>query len=84
MVRCKMTVNEITESMGGSKCDGSGTWVSCIVKTVKMSPVTGGSDENKRFWEATPSGQLVFTCVNPEAVQGLKTGKDFYVDISPA
>ena len=83
MMRCKMVIGEVAESMG-SKPDADGKWITCKFKTVKMLAVSGGSDENKRFWSATPSGKLDLTCVHPDAIEGMEVGKEFYVDISPA
>ena len=56
--------------------------------TVKMEPVQSGSEENKKFYAATPSGHVEFT-VSGQAKQSLgldvaKLGSEFYIDISPA
>lgn len=43
-----------------------------------------GSEENKKFWEATPSGLLELSIANIAAVpKGLKQGDEFYIDITP-
>lgn len=57
-------------------------------RTVKFVPVTSGSEENKRFYAATPSGSVEFT-VSQVASESLgldaaKLGHEFYVDITPA
>jgi len=56
--------------------------------TVKLIPVTSGSEENKRFYAATPSGSVEFT-VSEAAKKSLgldvaKLGSEFYIDITPA
>jgi hypothetical protein len=56
--------------------------------TVKFVPVTSGSEENKRFYAATPCGSVEFT-VSQAAKESLgldvaRLGSPFYVDISPA
>jgi hypothetical protein len=73
--RCKMKLTSISESYNNGR-------------SVKFVPVTGGSEENKRFYAATPSGQIEFT-VSAEAAKSLNLdtaalGTEFYVDIAPA
>lgn len=76
--RCKMRLRAI--SGGWNEHDGS--------RTVEFVPVGSGSDENKRFYAATPSGKLEFTISGAAAKDlGLdqgKIGSEFYVDITPA
>lgn len=69
-VRAKFRVNSIETDVNGS--------------TVKMSPVTSGSDENKTFFKWTPSGDLRMGVVNPEVAEVFKPGVEFYVDFTPA
>lgn len=75
-VRAKFKCISITEreGWGGVK----------IMRDVKMSPVTGGSDENKKFFASTPSGELTVGCTNVEATQQFEVGKEYYVDFTPA
>jgi hypothetical protein len=40
-----------------------------------------GGDENKVFWEATPSGTLKVTTLNSKG-RSFEVGKYYYVDIS--
>jgi hypothetical protein len=49
-----------------------------------FTAVAGDSDENKRFWKYTPSGELKLTTVNPDVVKGLEPGTEYYLDIAPA
>lgn len=76
--RCKMRLVSIS---GGHYNDDS-------ARTVKFVPVSGGSEENKRFYAATPSGSVEFTLSGTAAKSlGLDQGKissEFYVDITPA
>lgn len=37
------------------------------IQTIKFSPVTGGSEENNRFYATTPSGSIELGIVNKEA-----------------
>ena len=51
---------------------------------LKFSPVTGTSEENKRFFEASPSGSLQLGTVRAEIAAGMKLGGEYYLDITPA
>lgn len=75
-VRAKFKVQSILTS---AKWNGTGT-----MGTVKLSPVTGGSPENAKFYEATPGGQIELGTVNEEALAQFVIGKEFYVDFTPA
>lgn len=46
-----------------------------------MHAVYDGSDDNKAFFKATPSGSITFHTVNEAAVQQFKEGQTYYVDI---
>jgi len=48
---------------------------------IKMSPVYSGSEENKQFFNATPSGEINFYSVNPAVVEEIQEGEEYYVDI---
>lgn len=57
------------------------------VQTIEMQPVTGGTSEeheNRKFWEATPSGKIELGCVNLAAASRFELGKEYYVDFTPA
>lgn len=71
MTRCKFRVASKTEEENGS-------W------TIRMRPVTGGSEENRAFWKWTPSGEIVFQMINQAAAEGLRPGAEYYVDVSEA
>lgn len=72
-MRCKMKCVSLSETYNNGI-------------TVKFQPVTGGSEENKSFYAATPGGQFEAT-LSKEAAKQLDLtmlGKEFYVDITPA
>lgn len=52
--------------------------------TVWLSPVTGGSEENKSFYKWTPSGQIILSTINDEAVKQFVVGQEMYVDFTDA
>ena len=59
--------------------------VSSVSETsVILYPVTCGSEENDKFFELTPSGQIQLSTVNPDAIKQFEAGKEFYVDFTPA
>ena len=47
----------------------------------EFSAVTSGSEENKKFWSATPSGTLKISTVNDGTFE---VGKEYYLDIEVA
>lgn len=53
-----------------------------VFSTIELYPVTGGSEENESFWEATPQGKLEFGTVNDSAAAEFEPGKEYYIDIS--
>jgi len=71
LVRCKFVCTEKIEQPDGSA-------------TIKMGPVTCGSEENEQFFQYTPWGELNFGTVNPAAAARIEQGKEYYIDISPA
>lgn len=52
-------------------------------RTVKLSAVYDGSEENKRFFRFTPSGSISLGTLNPEAWKVFDLGGEFYVDFIP-
>lgn len=68
-IRAKFNVAEITEygNGGGTK--------------VVLMPVTTGSEENKAFWQWTPSGRIEMHISNPDAK--FEFG-EYYIDFTKA
>ena len=72
MVRGKFTLNSITNHNYGAQ-------------TFKFGAVyDNGTEENKRYAKATPSGQLEMTVDNPPAQAFFELGKSYYLDFSKA
>lgn len=71
-VRAKFKVQSVTKQAGwgGHK----------ELHTVRLQPVTSGSEENKSFYASTPSGQIEIGVVSKEIGEGFEIGKEFYVD----
>lgn len=51
---------------------------------IVLEPVIGGSEENKSFWNWTPSGRLEFSTINDKAAEMFVEGDEYYVDVSPS
>jgi hypothetical protein len=75
-VRAKFKVQSITTT---GRWNGPG-----LMGTVKLQPVSSGSEENKKFYEATPSGSIDLGTINEEALKQFVIGREFYVDFTPA
>lgn len=71
--RAKFVVDSITHRQDG---DGE-------VRDIKMSAVTGGSEENDSFFKYTPKASLNLSTINEGALADLKAGQKCYVDILP-
>jgi hypothetical protein len=72
MVRGKFTLNSTTNhSYGGQTFNFSAVYDT-------------GTEENKRFAKATPSGTLQMTVDNPPAQAFFELGKSYYLDFSKA
>lgn len=58
-------------------------------QTIMLEPRYDDSiPEDRRFYQATPSGKLEMTIDNPAAIEALmpggELGKTFYIDLTPA
>jgi hypothetical protein len=53
------------------------------VRQVKLSVVYGDTEENKKYFKWTPSGQITLGLLNPEAWLHLQLGQEVYVDFTP-
>ena len=51
---------------------------------VKLFSVMGGSDENERFYKASPSGNIELTIDNPAVHGFFAEGEQYYVEIPKA
>jgi hypothetical protein len=81
VVRAKFKCVKVGEEIGwGVRKDG--TTGDLPMKTVRMIPVMDGSEENKRFFAATPSGAIDIGVLNPEAADAFLLGKFYYVDFT--
>lgn len=51
---------------------------------ISFSAVYSGSEENDKFFKATPGGHLDLFTVNKEFADTIELGKEYYIDISSA
>lgn len=71
-VRAKFYVYSVTRTTGGSV-------------NVQLQPVTSGSEENKSFWQYTPSGKLEMNMnAGVAAADAFEPGQEYYIDFTPA
>ena len=52
------------------------------VRTVDFGFVANNSPENKKFWEATPSGQIQIGVANEGAMEHFDVGEEYYMVIT--
>ena len=62
----------------------TGKWEETLMCSLEFSAVYSNSPENRKFWNATPSGKIEINIVNPEAVKEFDLGKEYYVDFTTA
>lgn len=86
MVRAKFKVLRY-ESQLMSTRQPDGTYRDQEVRTIVLVPVGpaagGESEENKRFFAATPSGEIRLGVVNASAAAHFVLGAELYVDFTP-
>lgn len=75
-VRAKFVVQSITRQKGWS-----GT---AEVQAIKLHPVSQGSEEDKKFYAATPCGCVDLQVVNAEAGNYFELGQAYYLDFTKA
>lgn len=75
-IRAKFKVQSITRH---ANWNGPGE-----LQSIKLNPVTSGSDENKVFYAATPAGNIELSVVPKDVGDRFNIGQEFYVDFIPA
>jgi hypothetical protein len=74
-VRAKFKVQRIERSSWGKGVE---------VQTIVLLPVTSGTDENTKFWQATPSGEIKLGTVNAAAAAAFDLDAEYYVEFTKA
>jgi hypothetical protein len=75
-VQAKFKVSAITKRQGW----GGNAWVYDIT----LNPVVGDSEENKKFYSATPGGEIRLATVNESVANELQPGLEYYVTFDKA
>lgn len=75
-MRAKFKISSITQTAHWNK-------PGALLYSLTMSPVTSGSDENRRFFEATPGGEIKLSVVSAEVGAQFPVGMEVYVDFTP-
>lgn len=92
-VRAKFKLDSFESSLQvvgyDKKADGTDDYSKPIVKemrTLKMTPVYSNDpqSENRRFWNASPSGSLNLGVINQDAWKHFELGEEYYLDFTPA
>jgi hypothetical protein len=78
-VRAKFRCNSVTKTDHWEKDKGQ---LASISLSAVMS--NGDNEENKKFFAATPSGQITLGTVNPAAFEQFEEGKEYYVTFEKA
>ncbi len=73
MVRAKFRVNSYETRLDRNE----------ELRTIKMSPVVDGSEENKKYFKYTPYGQIEIGTLNQAAWEQFPLGAEMYVDFTP-
>jgi hypothetical protein len=72
-VRCKFRCIQKIEQIGWGEHP--------ILWSYEFQAVTQNSEENKKFWAATPAGKLSVTSISAELFQ---VGQEYYMDLISA
>jgi hypothetical protein len=81
-LRAKFRVTEVAHVEVTKQVDSR--LVAGVGGRVMMIPVMSGSEENKRFFAATPGGAITLQIVDEEVLASMRVGREFYVDFTPA
>lgn len=88
-IEISMTQRQIKNADGSFKKDERGhhCYEPAELRTLVLFPVYHNNNpehENNKFWEASPSGEFKLGVVNLSAVEHMKIGHEYYIDITPA
>lgn len=68
-IRCKFMVISVTKTQGPSE-------------EIKMVPIiSNNTEENKSFSKYTPNGEFRIICTNPNILNKVEPGQEYYIDL---
>lgn len=73
MTRAKFTCNAVEKVKNWNVDD-----INKFLYNARFNPVTGGSEENKKFFKSTPSGEIKVSSVG----DFFEPGKAYYIDFT--
>lgn len=76
MIRAKFFVTRIGKATYAPKGE--------LQTEIELLPVTGGSEENKKFYAYTPGGSIKLSVLKEETAKEFEIGKEYYVDFTKA
>lgn len=79
-VRAKFNVTKVAKMKWGTDAQGR----KATGYEITMQPVTGGTEEDRAFWQATPSGEIRMSVLNAAAGEQFEPGDTYYVDFQKA
>ncbi len=90
--RCLEVTKRYSHTVAPSAHNGHAPEHDVFSYRVKLAPVHGKSktggydpcDENKAFYEATPSGEIELMTVSEGAAAAFVPGQAYYIDFTPA
>src|SRR5574343_1440901 len=84
-VVAKFKVNS-TQSTLTQKQNAEGQWEKVEMRTISLNPVYSNNpdDENRKFWDASPSGEIKLGVINPQAWPYFELGAEYYVEFKKA
>lgn len=75
----KVNVNQRTQSPSYKYNAETKQYTPDFFDGIKMSVVCNTSEEDKKFFDSTPSGTIEFSTINHEAAQAFSLGSQMYV-----
>lgn len=90
-VRAKFKVQRIESQLYRKQRDpkggyGDGNIIDVEMRTVVLSPVYSDDpdSENRKFWDASPAGEIKLGTINPAAWEQFELGGEYYIDFTLA
>ncbi len=77
--RCKVYCSNTGESIGSARQE-DGSYKPGKLFNATFFPVVSGSEENKTFFSATPTGKIELSTLTGK----FEAGKEYYLDITEA